>query len=78
MNNEYVSGLHIVRVTMTDMPEQPFQLWIAAVPREEAVAAVLRRVKVGWTAELSNQRVTKEIAERVKLRPGDVSELTRA
>ncbi len=78
MSNEHVAGIHIVRVTMADAPGEPVQLWVAAVPRDQAAAAVQKAIPARWKAELTDQLVTKELAARVKLRPGDVAELSSA
>jgi hypothetical protein len=78
MITEYVGGVHIVRVAMTNHPNNAFQLWVAATPAADAVAAVKKQIPQEWTAELISQRVTKELANRLKLRDGEVSELSSA
>jgi hypothetical protein len=79
MGNEQILGIQVVRVTMTDnlVGDKPaVQLWAAAVSRDEAVVAVKRRINSSWTAELTNQRLSAEQIARLKLRPGDVCELS--
>jgi hypothetical protein len=73
---EYVSGVYLVRVAVLGNPEKPSQLWIAAVPKEQAVEAVRKRLPPGCTAELSEQRVTKALAELMQLQTGEVCELS--
>jgi hypothetical protein len=77
MSNEFVSGLHFVKV----FPPNPqigdeFQIWVAATPASQAVAAVLKKLGPGWRAESMSRLVTKEDAGRLKLRPGDVCEFS--
>lgn len=52
--------------------------WVAAVPKDEAVPAVLRAVPQGWTAELAEDRLDKETIARLALAPGQVSEFSAA
>ena len=66
--------VHLVRVT-TDGREH--QLWVAAVPREEAVDKVLNAVPEGWTAALLSNRLKPFEVEALNLKPGDVRELSR-
>ena len=53
----------------------PNQLWIAAVPREEAVAAVQKRIPAFWRAALSDQRLPPKLVGLLQLRPGEVRQL---
>ena len=55
----YAGGIHLVRVTNDDREKQ---LWVAAAPREDAVALVLGAAPEGWSAALN-------------MRLGDVGEL---
>lgn len=70
--------VQIVRVLMTEWVEDrpTAQLWVAAFPRNEAVAAVQRMLPEGWIAELSNQHLTPEHVAHLELRPGEVREMT--
>ena len=53
----------------------PNQFWIAAVPREEAVAAVQKRIPAFWRAALSGQRLPPKLVGLLQLRPGEVRQL---
>lgn len=78
---ESAPDLCLVRVSMTDNlvgNEPAFQLWVAAVPREQAVAAVLERVPSHYTAELTEDFVSLQLTERLGLKAGDVCELSSA
>jgi hypothetical protein len=79
MANTFAGGIQVVEVSMTDSviggtPTK--QLWVAALPRSQAVAAVMAAIPEGWTAKLSLQHLTVEHAARLKLRVGEVRELT--
>ncbi len=51
---------------------------MAAVPRDEAVAAVLKWVPNRYKAELTDDIVSFELTELLDLKAGDVSELSSA
>lgn len=73
------TGIHVVEVT-SDSPGRAgpeTQLWAAAVPRSEAVTAVLAAVPEGWTAELIPRQLEPEQVERLKLEPGTVRQLSK-
>ncbi|TIY05034.1 MAG: hypothetical protein E5V22_09070 [Mesorhizobium sp.] len=83
--NDPAADLTIVRVFMTDnlVGQEPHrqpavQLWVAAVPRDEAVAAVLKRVPSHYKAELTDDFVNFDLARLLDLKPGEVSELSSA
>ena len=79
MGNTEIGGIQIVRVTVPGFTvdgRPSFHLWVAAVARELAVAAVERVIPKGWTAALTDQHLTEEHVARLKLRPGDVRELS--
>ena len=81
MSNTQIGGIQIVRVYMTNngVSDKPTtQLWVAAVPREQAVAAIKKVIPADWIAELTNQRLSAENIASLKLRPGDVRELSSA
>jgi hypothetical protein len=71
----YTGGIHVVEVTTDDLAPAT-ELWAAAVPRGEAVTAVLAAVPEGWTAELTSRQLAPEHIERLKLRPGTVRQLS--
>jgi hypothetical protein len=81
MSETIPGGIHVVRVKMTDhvvggIPA--IQLWVAAVPREEAVAAVQRAIPADWTAELTTHQLAPDHVARLKLCRGDVRVLSSA
>ena len=81
MNNTFVGGIQIVRVIMADHlvgGKPSVQLWVAATARGEAVDAVKKAIPAAWTAELTNQHLTPKLAALLKLRAGDVCELSSA
>jgi hypothetical protein len=51
------------------------QLWVAAVPLNYALTAVLEKVPPGWAASLSSDLLTVDQVEALMLRAGDVREL---
>ena len=51
------------------------QYWVAAVPRDQAVAAVQKKLTDGWTAALAHRTLTPHEAATVKLRPNMVRRL---
>lgn len=81
MSNTLIGAIQIVRVKMTDnlVGGRPtVALWVAATSRGDAVQAVKRKIPPHWDAELTDQHLTPQQVERLKLRPGDVSELSSA
>ena len=51
------------------------QLWIAAVPADDAVGAALAKVPHGWAARLSSaDTLTAEQVDALNIRPGDAME----
>jgi hypothetical protein len=74
MAQTYVSGMYLARVT-TDDGER--RLWVAAASREEAVTLVLDSVPEGWSATLLDTRLKPDEVALLKMRPGDVRELTK-
>jgi hypothetical protein len=81
MGNTQIGGIQIVRVTVPGLTvdgSPSFRLWVAAVPREQAVAAVEKVIPRGCKAALTDRHLTAEEASRFKLRPGDVREMSSA
>ena len=75
MSNEFVSGLHFVKVyPPRSTLGAEFQIWIAATGADQAVPAVLHKLGPGWRAERLPGAPTKAQAAKVKLRAGDVYE----
>jgi hypothetical protein len=57
MPHRYTGGVQIVMVTMPKAPNQPdatTAIWLAAVPRERAIAAVRAEVPGAFLVELSD------------------------
>ena len=48
------------------------QRWVAAVPLEDMLAEVRKRIPADAIAELSNQHLSQEQAAKLNLKPGDV------
>jgi hypothetical protein len=81
MGNTLAGGVQIVRVLMPPLREgDPHVrvLWVAAVGRDEAVAAVKKVIPADCEAELTSEHLPPEEIARLKLRPGDVRELSSA
>ena len=51
------AGIHVVQVRTDELPRGKLELWFAAVPRRQALSAVLNAVPDGWTAWLSEFRL---------------------
>jgi hypothetical protein len=65
----------LVVVTASDTGGK--QLWAAAVPLDQAVQAVLKRIPEGWTAELAEHRLTADQIATLNLQPGEATEFSR-
>lgn len=81
MGNELIGGIQVVRVTIPPAHAgEPTTsvLWLAAVPREQAVEAVKGAVPAGWRVELTSDHLTPQQMARVRLRPGGVCEFSSA
>jgi hypothetical protein len=65
--------VHVVKV-LTDHREQ--QLWLAATAREDAVAKVLNAIPEGWSASLSETRLTRRETKILAIAPGDIRRLS--
>jgi hypothetical protein len=74
MAQTYANGLYLVRVTTDDRERQ---LWVAAASREEAVTLVLDTFPEGWSATLLDTRLKPDEVALLKMRPGDVRELSK-
>lgn len=79
MKEPIASGIAVVRVKMTDYDgsrEPPVQLWAAALPRDEAVEAVMRDLPQQWEGELTEIRLTQDHVRRLNMKPGSVREIS--
>jgi Trp operon repressor len=65
--------VHLVRVTTDD---EKHQLWVAAASSETAVNLVLNAIPEGWTATLLPDLLAPEEMEQLKMRPGEVREIS--
>jgi hypothetical protein len=76
--NDIAISIHIVRVYMdSGVGGSPtVQLWVAAMPREQAEEAVQKAIPAGWRAELTKDTLTKEAVARMNLRAGEVREIS--
>jgi hypothetical protein len=68
------TDVHVVAVSMGNQ----MQYWVAATPREEAVAAVEKLLAPGWSARLTDQRLTARKLAALRLRKNDVRVLIEA
>jgi hypothetical protein len=79
MPHRYAGGMQIVVVTMPKALNEitaPTTLWIAAVPRDRAVAAVRAEVPVACLVELLERYLTPDQVAKLNLRPGQVREFS--
>jgi hypothetical protein len=53
------------------------RLWVAAAKPDQAITLVLCAVPEGWTASLSDERLTPQQEAILNLGPGEVRELTK-
>jgi hypothetical protein len=74
MGQSFGNQFTLVEVT-TDNFVPKMHLWVAAAKPEQAVTLVLCAVPVGWTATVTDERLTPEPGTIVNLRPGEVREL---
>ena len=79
MGQSFGSGIQLVEVTTDELVRgvAKRKLWAAAARPELAVALILAAVPEGWTAALSDVRLTPEETAALKMQPGDVRELTK-
>jgi hypothetical protein len=79
MPHRYAGGVQIVIVTMPKALNEPAArtaIWVAAVPRDQAVSAVKAEVPGGSHVELSDWHLTPGEVAKLKLRPGQVREFS--
>lgn len=72
MDQTYASEIQLVRVT-TDDGER--RVWLAATPRNKAVARVLDVIPEGWTASLLKNKLSSKDVADLRMKPGDVREV---
>jgi hypothetical protein len=59
------AGIQVVRVRTDELPQGKLQLWFAAMPRQQALSAVLNVLPDGWTVRLDDTRLS--LAEAIAL-----------
>jgi hypothetical protein len=64
-------GIYVVATSKGNMTV----FWAAATEQAEAVATVQQRLPPGWTAVLTDRRLTPDEITYLKLRPGGVRQL---
>jgi len=64
-------GIYVVLAKKDDRVEY----WAASTVRDKAVAAVTEHLPHGWTATLTERRLTVRRAARLKMRPNTVRKL---
>ena len=58
---------------------QVSQLWVAALPPEQAIAAVLMELSGGdWRAEVAQPQLSADEIAKLNLRPGEVVDYSRS
>jgi hypothetical protein len=75
----YASEIQLVEVTTDHVVGgvATKELWAVAAPREQAIAILLEALPEGWTAVLSTAQLKPYEPALLKMRPGEVRELTR-
>ena len=64
--------IQLVRVTRDDFA---YEVWAAATTSQEACRLVLGEVPEGWSAALSDTRLTSQERENLKLQTGEIRKL---
>ena len=71
MVNTFARGIYVVAATRGGRVEY----WAAATPRDVAVSTVQQLLRTGWTASMTNRRLTLEQVASLKLRPNEACKL---
>jgi hypothetical protein len=71
MRNRWTGDVHIVAAKKDSQTEY----WVAAAQREEAVVAVQQLLAPGWTATLTDRRISPSQVAVLNLRPNGVRKL---
>jgi hypothetical protein len=71
MASEPADGIHVVATSKGNMTIY----WAAATEQADAVAIVQQRLPPGWTAVLTDRRLTPDEIASLTLRPGGVRQL---
>jgi hypothetical protein len=71
MTNSVADGIYVVATSKGNMTVY----WAAATPQADAVSAVEQRLPPGWTAILTDRRLTPDEIASLRLRPGGVRQL---
>jgi hypothetical protein len=79
MGQSFGVEIQLVKVSTDDSvrgtPKK--QLWVAAATPEQAVQLVLAIIPEGWSAAISDCRLTPDQIALLNLNPGEVRELTK-
>jgi hypothetical protein len=71
MANTFAGGIYVVATSKGNMTVY----WAAATEQAQAVATVQQRLPPGWTAVLTDRRLTPDEIKSLKLPPGGVRQL---
>ena len=71
MGNALAGGIYVVAATKDGTTEY----WAVATVRDEAVAAVLRELPSGWSAIVTDRRLSTQRIAALKMRPNSVRKL---
>ena len=71
MTNSVADGIYVVATSKGNMTVY----WAAATPQADAVSAAEQRLPPGWTAILTDRRLTPHEIASLRLRPGGVRQL---
>ena len=74
MINTFAGGVSVVVATGVGKIEY----WVAATQREAAMSTVQQLLAPGWTAVLTDRRLTPKQVAALKLRPGGACKLKYA
>jgi hypothetical protein len=77
MGQSFGNQFTLVEVVADGSVNPKRQLWVAAAKRDQAVTLVLCAVPVGWTATISDERLSPEQEAILNLKPGEVCELAK-
>jgi hypothetical protein len=71
MSNALAGGIYVVMA----QKDGKVEYWAAATIRDQAVAAVEKNLPPGWTATLTERRLTAQRVTTLKMRPNTVQKL---
>jgi hypothetical protein len=71
VSNTYAGVVYIV----TAMKDGETEYWVAANPRDQALAAVREHLAPGWTPSLTDQRLPPEMVAQLEMHANSVRKL---